>query len=126
MQIAYMGRSGLEGARTHMDRHVLKRALEGLDFLVVQDIFMRETAELADVVLPAAVWVEREGSHTGVERRVEKINRIVDPPSKAKPDWWIITKLAHEMGPSREFGSAPQQERSSKRYVCTTGRGHHL
>jgi formate dehydrogenase alpha subunit len=85
------------------DSSSVRKALEGLDFLVVQDIFMTETAELADVVLPAAAWVEREGTHTGVDRRVEKINRIVDPPGEAKPDWWIITKLAHEMGHSREF-----------------------
>jgi formate dehydrogenase alpha subunit len=81
----------------------VKEALEKLDFLVVQDIFLTETAQMADVVLPAATWVEREGTHTGVDRRVYKINKIIDPPGQAQPDWWIISRLAHEMGYDREF-----------------------
>jgi len=88
----------------------VKRALESLEFLVVQDIFMTETAELADVVLPAAAWVEREGTHTGVDRRVIKINKIVEPPGEARPDWWIITELAKKMGHVREFGYDSAQE----------------
>ncbi len=82
----------------------VKKALQGSEFLVVQDIFMTETAELADVVLPATAWVEREGTHTGVDRRVVKIEKIVEPPGEARPDWWIITELAKKMGHGREFG----------------------
>jgi formate dehydrogenase major subunit len=85
------------------DSNNVRNLLEALDFLVVQDIFMTETAELADVVLPAATWVEREGTHTGIDRRVYKINKIVEPPGKAKPDWWIITNLAKRMGFSDKF-----------------------
>jgi formate dehydrogenase major subunit len=86
------------------DSNSVGKALEGLEFLVVQDIFLTETAELADVVFPAATWVEREGTHTGLDRRVLKIDKIVDPPGRARPDWWIITELAKTMGYSREFG----------------------
>jgi predicted molibdopterin-dependent oxidoreductase YjgC len=64
------------------------------EFLVVQDIFMSETAELADVVLPAAAWVEREGTVTEVDRRVQRIRKAVDPPGEARPDWKIFCELA--------------------------------
>jgi len=85
------------------DTTSVRRAIEKLDFFVVQDIFMTETAELADVVLPAAAWVEREGTHTGVDRRVVKIDKLVDPPGEARPDWWIITRLAEKMGSGERF-----------------------
>jgi len=85
------------------DSNNVRKSLEGLDFLVVQDIFMTETAELADVVLPAATWVEREGTHTGIDRRVYKINKIVEPPGQAKPDWWITMNIAKQMGFSDKF-----------------------
>jgi len=85
------------------DSNNVRKSLEGLDFLVVQDIFMTETAEIADVVLPAATWVEREGTHTGIDRRVYKINKIVEPPGQAKQDWWIIMNIAKQMGFSDKF-----------------------
>jgi formate dehydrogenase major subunit len=90
------------------DSRTVRKALSGLEFLVVQDIFMTETAELADVVLPAAAWVEREGTHTGVDRRVIKVDKIVEPPGEARPDWWIISELAKRMGQDRvfDYGSA--------------------
>jgi predicted molibdopterin-dependent oxidoreductase YjgC len=85
------------------DSNNVGKALEGLDFLVVQDIFMTETAALADVVLPAATWVERQGTHTGIDRRVYKINKIIEPPGRAKPDWWITMNIAEQMGFSDKF-----------------------
>ena len=88
----------------------VRAALEKLDFLVVQDIFMTETAELADVVLPAAAWVEREGTHTGIDRRVVKIAKIVEPPGEARADWWIISGLAQAMGQGREFDYASAED----------------
>jgi formate dehydrogenase alpha subunit len=81
----------------------VRRSLEALDFLVVQDIFPTETAQLADVVLPAATWVEREGTHTWVDRRVQKIDRVIDPPGEAQPDWWIVVQLAERMGYRDKF-----------------------
>lgn len=85
------------------DSNNVRKSLEEMDFLVVEDIFMTETAKLADVVLPAANWVEREGTHTGIDRRVYKINKIVEPPGQAKPDWWITMNIAKQMGFSDKF-----------------------
>jgi len=85
------------------DSNNVRKSLEEMDFLVVEDIFMTETAELADVVLPAANWVEREGTHTGIDRRVYKINKIVEPPGQAKQDWWITMNIAKQMGFSDKF-----------------------
>ena len=85
------------------DSNNVKKSLEGLDFLVVEDIFMTETAELADVVLPAATWVEREGTHTGIDRRVYKINKVVEPAGQVKSDWWITMNIAKQMGFSDKF-----------------------
>jgi len=80
------------------DRHHCERALKALDHLIVIDIFMTETAQLADVVLPAAAWGETDGVQTNTERRVQRIRRAVDPPGLAKPDWWIICEIAKRLG----------------------------
>jgi formate dehydrogenase major subunit len=76
----------------------VRAALNKLDFLVVQDIFLTETAQLADVVLPAACWAEKDGTFTNAERRVQRIRKAVEPPGEAKADWEIITALAHRLG----------------------------
>lgn len=73
-------------------------ALKKLDFLVVQDIFMTETAELADVVLPAACFAEKDGTFTNTERRVQRVRKAVEPPGEAKEDSWIIIELAKILG----------------------------
>jgi formate dehydrogenase major subunit len=76
-----------------------RRLLEGLDFLVVQDIFLTKTAELADVVLPsAAAWAESEGTVTSSERRVQRVRKAVDPPGQARDDLWIVFELARRLG----------------------------
>jgi len=85
------------------DVNNLKKALEKANFIVVQDIFPTEISKLAHVVLPAATWVEREATHTWIDRRVQKINKVVDPPGEAKPDWWIICQLAERMGYKDKF-----------------------
>ena len=76
----------------------VEEALNALDFLVVQDIFLTETAALADVVLPAASFAEKDGTFTNTERRVLRVRKAIDPPGKAKPDWEIICDLAERMG----------------------------
>jgi len=86
------------------DTNNLKEALQKKSFLVVQDIFLTEIGKLADVVLPAATWVEREGTHTYVDRRVQKIDKIIEPPDEAQPDWWIICRIAEKMGHQGQFG----------------------
>ncbi|RIK35496.1 MAG: formate dehydrogenase subunit alpha, partial [Chloroflexi bacterium] len=80
------------------DRHHCEQALRSLDHLVVMDIFMTETAELADVVLPATAWGETDGHFTNTERRIQRVRAAVPPPGEAKPDWWIISRLADRLG----------------------------
>lgn len=80
------------------DRTHCEHALESLDHLVVIDIFLTETAELADVVLPATAWGETEGVQTNTERRVQKLRKAIEPPGEAKPDWWIICEIAKRLG----------------------------
>jgi formate dehydrogenase major subunit len=79
-------------------RHV-RHLFEGLDHLVVQDIFLTATAELADVVLPAsASWCEAEGTVTNSERRIQRVRKALDPPGEARGDLEILYDLARRMG----------------------------
>jgi formate dehydrogenase major subunit len=75
-----------------------KEALGHLDLLVVQDILLSETAQLAHVVLPAACFAEKEGTFSNTERRVQRVRKAVDAPGKAKADWEIIAELSTKMG----------------------------
>ncbi len=74
------------------------RALENLEFLVVQDLFLTETARLAHVVLPAACWAEKSGSYTDTERRVQWSPKAVEPPGQARPDLAVIGELGRRLG----------------------------
>jgi len=85
--------------------HVIE-ALKQLDFLVVQDIVMTETAALADVVLPACAFLEKEGTVTNTERRVQLMKKIVTPPGEVKEDWRIIMEIANIMGANWDYKSA--------------------
>ena len=85
------------------DNAVVKRAIQNLDPLVVMDFFMSETAELADVLLPSAVWCEDEGTTTNLEGRVVKINKATEPPGQARRDWEIICDLARRLGREKFF-----------------------
>ncbi|KHD26287.1 formate dehydrogenase [Vibrio caribbeanicus] len=77
--------------------HVIE-GLATLDFLVVQDIFLTETAQYADVVLPSCSFAEKSGHFTNTERRVQRVNPAVKAPGEAKEDWWIIQQIANAMG----------------------------
>lgn len=83
-------------SHAHMANTV--KALKKLDFLVVQDIFLTETAELADVVLPAASFAEKDGTFTNTERRVQRIRKAIPPPGEALDDLEIIGRLCSRMG----------------------------
>ena len=85
------------------DLHHVEKGLKNLDFLVVQDIFMTETAQLANVVLPAACFAEKDGTQTSTERRVQKWRKAQDPPGEAKADWQIFCELAKVMGYEKQF-----------------------
>jgi len=79
--------------------------LDKLDLLVVQELFLTETAALADVVFPALSWAEVDGTFTNLERRVQRANKAVrDPQSKAAPDWMILDHLATRMGSNFPYG----------------------
>jgi formate dehydrogenase (NADP+) alpha subunit len=80
------------------DSHHVESALGRLDFLVVQDIFLTETAQLADVVLPAAACAEKDGTFTNTERRVQRVRKAVEPPGEARADWWIVSEIARRLG----------------------------
>jgi len=83
---------------------VLKYALANLDFLVVQDGFHpTPTSEMAHLVLPAAIWGEKEGTYTNSERRVSKVNAAVAPPGEAKPDFDIFLAIAEKLGCKEEI-----------------------
>ena len=85
--------------QSEADQHRATRLLEGLDFLVVQDIFLTETAQRADVVLPAAAGAfESEGTVTNSERRVQRVRRTVASPGEAREDLHIIVDLARRLG----------------------------
>jgi predicted molibdopterin-dependent oxidoreductase YjgC len=76
------------------DLHHAEKAIGQLDFLVVQDLFMHETAEKAHVFLPAAAFAEKEGTFTNSERRVQRVRGAIEPRGMARPDWWITAELA--------------------------------
>ena len=76
----------------------VRKALSALDFLVVQDIFLTETAEFADVVLPASSYLEKDGTFTNTDRRVQLGRRVLEPPGEARVDWEIVQDLAQRLG----------------------------
>jgi len=80
-----------------------RKALEALEFLVVQDIFLTQTAELADVVLPAAGFGEVDGTFANSERRVQRVRKAVNAPGLAKPDWQIISELGERLGYNKKY-----------------------
>jgi formate dehydrogenase alpha subunit len=75
-----------------------EEALNKLDFLVVQDIFLSETAQLADVVLPGVSFAEKEGTFTNTERRVQRVRKAVEPVGESRADWLVTSQLAQKMG----------------------------
>lgn len=79
------------------DINHVKKALETIDFIVVQDIFLTETALMADVILPAASFAEKEGTFTNTERRIQRVRKAINPIGNSKPDWVIIMNLMHEL-----------------------------
>jgi formate dehydrogenase alpha subunit len=79
------------------DANHTEKALKNLEFLVVQDLFLTETARLADIVLPAVSFAEKDGTFTNTERRIQRVRKAIEPAGNSKPDWWIICQLARKM-----------------------------
>ena len=85
------------------DLHHVEKGLRNVEFMVVQDIFLTETAQLANIVLPAACFAEKDGTQTSTERRVQMWRKAQDPPGEAKTDWQIFCELAKYMGYEKQF-----------------------
>jgi formate dehydrogenase alpha subunit len=84
-----------------------RQALNKLELFIVQDIFLSETALMADVVLPAACFAEKDGTFTNTERRVQRVRKAIEPPGESRPDWWITCQIARRMGAKGfDFSSA--------------------
>jgi formate dehydrogenase major subunit len=95
---------GENPCQSEADQHRTKELLQGLDVIVVQEIFLTPTARLADVVLPAAAtWCEGEGTVTSSERRVQRVRKALEPPGEARDELWIIAQLARRFG--RDWGT---------------------
>lgn len=91
---------GEDPVLSEADMHHTVRALKNLEFFAVQDIFLSETAKLADIVLPAASFASEDGTFTNTGRRIQRIRKAVPPPGNAKADWEIVCLIAHKMGKS--------------------------
>ena len=90
---------GENPAQSEADISTTRRLLDGLDFLIVQDIVFTKTAEYADVVFPStAAWCETEGTVTNSERRVQRVRKALEPPEGARDDTWILAELARRLG----------------------------
>jgi formate dehydrogenase major subunit len=89
---------GENPAMSDPDTEHVREALACLDFLVIQDIFLTETAAFADVLLPATAWSEKDGTATNTNRQVQMGRKALDAPGEARPDWWITQELAKRLG----------------------------
>ncbi|MGA9226742.1 MAG: formate dehydrogenase subunit alpha [Mesobacillus sp.] len=90
--------AGEDMAWVDADSNHTQAMLAKLDFLVVQEIFLTTTAQFADVILPGAPSLEKDGTFTNTERRVQRLYQALQPLGDSKPDWWILTQLAKKMG----------------------------
>ncbi|MCX6676220.1 MAG: formate dehydrogenase subunit alpha [Methanothrix sp.] len=97
---------GEDPANSDPRSNYTRDSLEKLDFLVVQDIFITATAQLADVLLPAAAWAEKEGSYTSTERRVQWSCKAIEPPGEAKSDLEIVCSVAGRLGLKLDYPDA--------------------
>jgi formate dehydrogenase (NADP+) alpha subunit len=85
-----------------------QEAFKKTDFVIVQDSFLTETAQLADVVLPASTYVEKEGTFTNMGMTVQRLNKVIEPVGNSRPDWQIVCDLAKKMGHSYSYTSPEQ------------------
>lgn len=88
----------------------VRKALKKVEFLAVIDIFKTETAELADVILPAACFAEKRGTKTSTDRRVQWMDKAIEPPGEALPDWQILSLLAARMGLGSAFNYQTEED----------------
>jgi predicted molibdopterin-dependent oxidoreductase YjgC len=108
---------GEDPALTDADANHVRKALESLDFLVTQNIFMTETSKYADVFLPAALYAEKDGTFTNTERRVQRVRKAVEPPGECRPDWEIIIDLSERLGHHMPFASPEEVFEEVRRVI---------
>ncbi len=106
-QIRGMYIEGENPAMSDPDLNHAREALAMLDHLVVQDLFLTETAFHADVVLPASAFAEKSGTYTNTDRRVQIGNPVIAPPGEARQDWWIIQEIAKRLGLGWDYRGPP-------------------
>jgi len=90
------------------DLQHVKKELQKLDLMIVQDIFLTETAQLADVVLPVTSFAEKEGTFSNTERRVQRVRKAIEPPGEAKTDWEVICAISNKIGYPMNYSSAQE------------------
>ena len=100
--------SGENSIRSHPDSAAVAEAFRRLDLLVVQDLYLTETAEYADIVLPAASSFEKSGTFTNMERRVQLVRPLLEPPGEARADWEIYADLAARLGHPMPYASSAE------------------
>lgn len=83
---------------SHPDQNHVRKSLEKLELLIVQDIFPTDTSELADIVLPATSYAEKDGTFTSTERRVQRVRKAIEPIGRSRPDWQILCEIATRAG----------------------------
>jgi formate dehydrogenase alpha subunit len=96
---------GEDPVLTDPDAHHIRKAMSKLDFLVVQELFMSETAKYADVILPGASFGEKDGTFSNSERRVQRVRKAIDPIANTKADWQIVCEVSNHMGYPMNFAS---------------------
>lgn len=89
---------GYDVAQTDPNLKKVREALRNLEFLVVQDLFMSETAKLAHLVIPGAAFLEKDGTFTNLERRIQRVRKVVEPPEGVLPDWQVVCEVSARMG----------------------------
>jgi formate dehydrogenase alpha subunit len=96
---------GENPAMSHPDINEVRKVLSSMEFLVVSDIFLTETAKYAHVVLPGASFAEKDGTFTSTERRIQRVRKAIPPVGSSKPDWQIICELSSRMNYPMEYES---------------------
>ncbi len=90
------------------DTNHVQKALEDLNFLVVQDLFLTETAKFADLVLPASSFAEKDGTYTNTERKVQRVRKAIEPLGESKSDWEIISEIMNKLGYPSSYKNASE------------------
>jgi formate dehydrogenase major subunit len=123
-QLKAMWAIGYDIALTNPNAAATRTALESLELLIVQDLFLNRVSEFAHVFFPAASSFEKDGTFMNGERRVQRVRKVLDPPGQARPDWKIICDLARAMGRGDHFAFvSPREVWDEVRAVWPAGRG---